>query len=395
MKRTHSTTRDTLPPSSLRWRSRALLLAAALLATGCRAGDPSAHIIFLDGAGYFGSATQVKHGLRRAGYRGAFEGFVWTSFLGWGVDHLVTANSTAVAHKLARRIERIRSSHPDGYVALMGLSAGSAVILAALEQLPDNQSVDDVVLFQPSVASDRELTPALRHVRHRLIATYCRWDAILAALAISADQRLAKPAGQIGFKPPRPMSPEQRRQYIKLLSIPWRKRYASAGWGGIKGWHVSSTNPTFVERYIAPYILTSVKYARSRAYKRKLDAHAAQWEHPTARQSPRHDPNKTGDESTDPRQADPRRADRPGATGPTGGRHTASGADTAGGHADKTGVQGDTTSRNQTTMPVNNPTVPDQMPVQAEPVEPGPPRRREASPRTPRRHYRASGSRRP
>lgn len=269
-----------------------VLIHAIFPMLGCRASDPTSRIIFLDGAGHFGSATKVKSGLRRAGYKGQFEGFVWTSFLGWGVDHLVQANSESVANKLVDRIQQVRSEHPDGYLALMGLSAGSAVILAALERLPEDQQVDDVVLFQPSVSSDRELTPALEHVRHRVIATYCRWDAILAAMAISADQQLAKPAGQVGFKTPRPMSPKQRRQYLKLLSIPWQKRYASAGWGGIKGWHVSSTNPRFVQRYIAPYVLTSVKYAKSRALKRRIDAREAKWKTPQDQPSPSVDDNR-------------------------------------------------------------------------------------------------------
>jgi len=256
----------------------AVILISIAALSGCQAADPTAHIIFLDGASHFGSATKVRSGLRRAGYRGEFEGFVWTSFLGWGVDHLVRANSESVAIKLANRIREVRTEHPDGYLALMGLSAGSAVILGALERLPEGQTVDDVVLFQPSVASDRELTRALEHVRRRMIATHCRWDAILAAMAISADQHIAKPAGQIGFQSPRPMSAKQRRQYIKLLSIPWQKRYAASGWGGIKGWHVSSTSPGFVRRYIAPYVLTSVRHAKSRAMRDRLDAREAEWQ---------------------------------------------------------------------------------------------------------------------
>lgn len=260
--------------------SRVAIVSMILVATltGCQASDPSSRIIFLDGASHFGSATKVKSGLRRAGYSGEFEGFVWTSFLGWGVDHLVQANSEGVAIRLANRIREVRAEYPDGYLALMSLSAGSAVILGALEHLPEGVTVDDVVLFQPSVASDRELTRALEHVRRRMIATHCRWDGILAALAISADQHLAKPAGQIGFQSPRPMTVKQRRQYIKLLSIPWQKRYASAGWGGINGWHVSSTSPGFVKRYIAPYVLTSVRHAKSRAMRDRLDAREADWQ---------------------------------------------------------------------------------------------------------------------
>lgn len=184
---------------------------------------------------------------------------MWTSYLGWGVDHLVEARRGRKAEKLADRIVEIRMQDRDGYLALMGLSAGTAVILDALERLPDDVQVDYVVLFQSSVASDRDLSVALRHVKYDLLATSARWDALLAALPVSADGQFAEPAGRAGFQRPGNLTEAQRRQYSKVVNIPWKKSYSRYGWGRLGDWHVSSTSSQFVRRVIAPHIRRTVR----------------------------------------------------------------------------------------------------------------------------------------
>ena len=237
----------------------ACMLALAIVGGGCASRDPSQRIIFLDGASHCGCGWSVSRGMRAAGFQGEFRGFVWTSFLLWGADHLVAARSPAKADRLARQIIVFRHMHPDGYLALMGLSAGSAVILAALERLPDDVQVDYVVLFQPSVSASRDLGPALRHVKEALYATCSGQDAILAALPVNADGQPGPPAGRTGFRVPLGLTESQRQPYRKVVNVPWRPTYRRYGWGG---GHTASTKPRFVQHVLAPRVLP--KDARSK-----------------------------------------------------------------------------------------------------------------------------------
>ncbi len=228
--------------------------------SGCANRDHSQKIVFLDGAGHFGAGLSVEIGLRKAGYNGEFKAFAWTSGLGWGADHLLAAKSSSKAAKLARKISEFRKKHPRGYISVMSLSAGSAVLLSALESLPDNVQVDYVVLFQPSVSDTRNLAPALAHVKGKLYTTCSQSDAILAALPITADGKPAPAAGRMGFRIPADLQNNEKSEYEKVVILPWQAKYREDGWGG---GHVSSTKPGFVKRVIAPRILPAKRVEKN------------------------------------------------------------------------------------------------------------------------------------
>ena len=238
-----------------------LTLAASLCAGGCQPPRQTPVVIFLDGASHFTAGRSVRHGLRLAGYEGDFQNFVWTSFLGWGADHLVVARSKGKANSLARRITRIREHVPDGEIYLMGLSAGTAVVLNALEQLPADVDVDSVVLFSSSVSADRDLSAALRHVRKKLYATSSKEDLILRSVAITADGRRSAPAGRTGFRIPRFLPYGERSIYAKVVNLHWKPAYVAVGW---TGGHVSATTSKFVRSVIAPRILSQQPFPLDR-----------------------------------------------------------------------------------------------------------------------------------
>ncbi len=241
--------------------SVAMTLWTLWASSGCAEINPNKRVVFLDGASYFGAGPSVKRGLRMAGYDGQFRGFVWTSFLLWGADHLIAARSTLNAKNLAGYIERYYTEQPDGQLTVMGLSAGSAVILNALKRLPEGVEVENVVLFQPSVAASHDLTPALAHIRGKLYATCSRQDAILATLSINADGQSGAPAGRSGFRIASGLTAKQRRLYTKVVNLPWRKQYRQYGW---RGGHVTSTNRKFVKHIIAPRVMEPSRPTPSR-----------------------------------------------------------------------------------------------------------------------------------
>jgi len=215
---------------------------------GCSSADPTKRVVFLDGAGHAGAGLSVHRGLRAAGYDGEFQTFRWQSGLLWGVDHLITARSDGAAQRLADELEMHRRQYPEGYLAVMALSAGSAVVLSALECLPEDIDVDVVVLFQPSVSATRNLAPAMKRVRGRLYATCSSTDAIIGSLLATADGGPLPPAGKIGFRVPLGLPTSHRQPYSRVVNLPWQKKYRKWGWGG---GHVTSTSASFVKNVIA------------------------------------------------------------------------------------------------------------------------------------------------
>ncbi|MBN1514777.1 MAG: hypothetical protein JXB13_22385 [Phycisphaerae bacterium] len=195
----------------------------------------------------------MRKGLRSAGYDGQFQNYLWTSFLGWGTDHLLVARSGLMAQGLADRIERLRRDYPDGEIHAMGLSAGTAVILDALARLPEGADVDTVVLFSSSVHANRDLTPALAHVRRTLYSTCSRHDLILSSLVITADGETGPAAGRTGFRIPPNLPKSERSAYAKVVNLPWMPNYAAYGWNG---GHVAATRAEFVKHVIAPRVLS-------------------------------------------------------------------------------------------------------------------------------------------
>ena len=144
----------------LRWLTGVFVGLVGLFASGCASPsvtEGGARVIFLDGAGWSGSHQRVRAGMRAAGYRGRVEDYPWSSLLGPGPDHFLVARKKAKGRQLAERIEKIRAEHPDDPIHLMGLSAGTAVVVFALEQLPPGMYVDHVVLFSPSMSDQTSI----------------------------------------------------------------------------------------------------------------------------------------------------------------------------------------------------------------------------------------------
>lgn len=249
---------------------RAMLGCAAFLfatATGCATPEKCPIVFFLDGAGWYSSAHKVEGGLRDAGFIGNFHDYSWSGFLGPAHDHLLVARSDIVARGLAARIERVREKDPTGPIHLMGLSAGTAVILNALEHLPDGVMVDNVVFFSSSVSADRNLTKAMAHVKRNLYATTSTEDSILKRLAVNADGMDGPPAGRTGFRLPKAATEAVAAAYRRVINLPWQPSFVGGGWSGS---HVSATSRGFVANNIAPRILMQDAHPLDRPVLRQL-----------------------------------------------------------------------------------------------------------------------------
>lgn len=244
----------------------AAALGMLLLAAGGCASGPSnladhGIVYYCDGAGGGGITNWgpgVKKGLKDAGYNGEFKEFRWETQLGVVADQVESVKAKrAQAAKLAREITDYQSKYPDKPVNLIGLSAGTAIALFALEALPDRNDVDTVVLLSSSVSSDYPLTAALRHVEGNVYVTTSPNDQVLSVLAPgfgTADRQYVgqQIAGLHGFHMPPGAGAETRRAYSKVVLLAWdptMERY------GDYGGHTQTTNPAFVQHVVAPLVI--------------------------------------------------------------------------------------------------------------------------------------------
>ena len=129
--------------------------------------NPNGMVFYCDGAGGGGITNWgdgVKKGLNDAGYPGGWEEYDWETGLGVVAAQVESVSAKrAQGNKLAKQIMAYQSQYPDSPVNLIGLSAGTAIAIYALEALPDDDDnrVDTVVMLSSSVASDYDLTQAL------------------------------------------------------------------------------------------------------------------------------------------------------------------------------------------------------------------------------------------
>lgn len=218
---------------------------------GCSEARPMPTTFYCDGAGWYSSAASVRSGLQKAGFKGRFKNYAWSSFLGATTDHLITARSDLVARGLARQVEDARRASPNEPIYMMGLSAGTTVILNAIEQLPQGIKVDHVVLFSSSASASRDLVPVMNNVSGRLYATTSPHDGILKSIVTNSDGGDGPPAGRAGFRFSGQGGRVGSDAYSRVFNVPWRASFLQFDWDG---GHTTSTEAEFVRHVIAPRV---------------------------------------------------------------------------------------------------------------------------------------------
>jgi hypothetical protein len=247
---------------------RGIAVAIAIGASGCslmqRPPTPTELddvVFYCDGAGGGGPLTDwgtgVQKGLAEDGYEGEFRNFRWQTGLGALADQNTSVSfKRGKARELAGLMQQHWRKFPGGSVHLIGLSAGSAIAIFSLEELPKGLQADNVILLGSSLSADYDLTPALRHVRGEVHVFTSERDAVLGLLVPltgSADRRFVgtRLAGRYGFQMPPNASDDVQQLYSKVVNVQWDSARRAEG---DRGGHTAATNPAFVRAYIAPII---------------------------------------------------------------------------------------------------------------------------------------------
>jgi hypothetical protein len=101
------------------------------------------------------------------------------------------------------------------------------------------------------MSGEHDLSTAMEHVRGCLYATSSPHDGIIGALRINADGQPGPPAGLHGLRVPSRV--KRYDLYARVVNLSWRPAYADLGWSG---GHIGATGKQFVQKVIAPRILS-------------------------------------------------------------------------------------------------------------------------------------------
>ncbi len=214
-------------------------------------------VVVLDGAGGITDTfNYIAKGLNDAGINQAFEPYVWSAHDVFQ-DQIDLRRNREIAADLANFILSYHQEYPDRPIHLVGLSAGSGIVIFAAEALPPGVKVDGIFLLGSSLSSAYDLAPALHHVRNQITNFSSLADvAILGAgVAVTGtvDRTHRLPAGIAGFKLPADASTATRQLYqAKLVEVPWKPTFVIYG---DLGNHLGATTPAFAQHMIAPVIL--------------------------------------------------------------------------------------------------------------------------------------------
>jgi len=248
-------------------RTMANLLAVAAIAAiaaGCaktNSTSPARYeqglVIVLGGAGgnMLGEGKRIQGSLASAGVNRAIEVFEWSQ----GdvlEDQVDMSRNRYKADELARRVEEYEARYPGRPVHLVGISAGTGLIVWALEDLPRGTKVTGAVLLASSLGSRYDLTAALGNVTDAIYSFSSVADAVLGigvTMTGPVDRSEEMAGGFAGFSPPQG-APESTRQLYKekLVQRPW--------WPGDivlgnLGDHIGTTSPMFIRARVSPLVM--------------------------------------------------------------------------------------------------------------------------------------------
>ena len=219
-------------------------------------------VVVLGGAGNVTmSPDSIRWGLHEGGVDHAIEVFQWTKTHNVLEDQTDVARNRAMAGRLASRVTAYMAERPGRPVHLVGLSAGTGLVVFALEQLPPRCQIDGACLLASSLKDTYNLAPALRHVRNEITNFSSVMDVVVLGVGVgfagTVDRGQGTAAGIAGFKVPPDVDDSTRRLYgDKLVEVPWNPAYVVFGHAGT---HTGAASSGFVKQFMAPIVLDAAR----------------------------------------------------------------------------------------------------------------------------------------
>jgi pimeloyl-ACP methyl ester carboxylesterase len=162
-------------------------------------------------------------------------------------------HNEAEARHVAGMIEQRYRADPRRKIYLTGHSGGSGIAVFALERLPDDVMVDDVVLLASALSPGYDLSKALAHVRGHLYNFYSASDPVLGygtRYFGTIDGVKTEAAGRVGFDA---SHASNRAEYRKLMEISYDPAWMQLNNAGD---HVGPMHRKFARVIIGPLLKT-------------------------------------------------------------------------------------------------------------------------------------------
>ncbi len=236
------------------------LAGLLLFATAARAGEPGhpCGVVFVVGGvgGWDPLGPAARLALPHAGVPYEIREVRWTHGIGRILRDLQdTRHLLAHASALAAEVRRLKEEHPERPIYLIGHSAGTGLVLAALEHLPP-ATVERTILLSPAVSPRYDLRPALRATRREIISFHSVLDRFWLDWGTSqfgtVDRFYMPAAGVHGFVVPDPLDTEGEVLYARLVQIGWTPKMLLEHHAG---WHHSTVLPGFLTHHVVPWLL--------------------------------------------------------------------------------------------------------------------------------------------
>jgi pimeloyl-ACP methyl ester carboxylesterase len=181
-------------------------------------------LLHLPGMGGFMTIDRLlTSGLLQGGIEADLQIYDWT-----GADRGLASLTNVKRHEEQSRVvadlilQRLRQQ-PDAHVIITAHSAGTGIAVWALEKLPEDVMIDELVLIASALSPDYDLSRALRHVRHHAYAFNSELDVIVLGAGCrtmgTVDRVKTDAAGRVGFRVPE--HPAVEGQYAKFVQYPY------------------------------------------------------------------------------------------------------------------------------------------------------------------------------
>lgn len=158
----------------------------------------------------------------------------------------------SMAAMLSRRLLAAMRAAPATDIDLVAHSGGAAIAVWALEKMPAQACVRNIILLAPGLSPNYDLSRALTHVRGRMFVFFSNRDWWVSGagtkLLGTMDRINTESAGYRGFHMP---PHADTAQYAKLICVPYDPAWEALGNSGD---HMGPLAPQFVSAVIVPLL---------------------------------------------------------------------------------------------------------------------------------------------
>lgn len=225
------------------------------------AGKPRSYVLHLPGiGGRRGLDRALARGLTAGGFD-ASDCYDWTANdPGLNALRAIERNH-GQALRVANMITTFARKNPGVRIHLVAHSGGTGIAAWALEALPPDVRVYNLVLLASALSPDYDLSEALKHVEHRAYAFTSVNDTLILKVGTqllgTIDGKKVAAGGWGGFVVPDGADEEQYAKFVQYPYDPAWLKYDNIGD------HVGPMLTPFAQNVLSPLMLADVEPPRS------------------------------------------------------------------------------------------------------------------------------------